>query len=123
MDASSRRNGKRAFGEGGESLAEAFLELAGLQVLRRNVRVGRREVDIVAREGNCLVCVEVRLRRGGRCGSAAESLTARKRRLMREALRLLIQRWNWRGDFRLDLVALDWSADGKSLVLQHYRGI
>ncbi len=114
---------KKWLGDRAESLAAAYLHMAGMHILERNYRVARQEVDIIARDGACLVCVEVRLRRGENCGRAAESLTPRKRKAMREALRMVLREFAWRGEFRLDLLALDWRADGLGLSLEHYRGI
>ena len=122
MDASFSAT-RQQRGDRGEALAAAYLELAGFIILDRNLRLGRQEVDILARDGACLVCVEVRLRRGDRCGRAAESLTPRKRRSMRQGLSLVLKAKNWRGEFRLDLLALDWQIDGSGLELEHYRGI
>ncbi len=114
---------KKRLGDRAEALAVAYLQMAGMIILKQNYRVGRQEVDILARDGACLVFVEVRLRRGARCGRAAESLTPRKRRAMREGLRLALRELNWRGEFRLDLLALDWRGDGLGLELEHYPGI
>lgn len=122
MDASYPET-RRERGEGGEELAATYLKLAGFEILERNLRLGRQEIDILARDGACLVCVEVRLRRGDRCGRAAESLNRGKLRAMRMGLRLALRERNWRGDFRLDLIALDWRSDRSGLELAHYRGI
>lgn len=62
-------------GRAAEALAACFLECRGLQVIARNYRCPRGELDLVAREGPVLVFVEVRLRSGGH---AADSLDARK---------------------------------------------
>jgi len=48
----------------GESLACWFLTTHGVRVLATNVRVGRGEIDILARDGGTRVAVEVRTTRG-----------------------------------------------------------
>ena len=61
-------------GRSGETLAAAYLELAGLEVLRRNVRLAGVEVDLVAREGRTRVVVEVKLRNRSDYGGAARAV-------------------------------------------------
>jgi putative endonuclease len=67
-------------GEHGEDLAVRALERAGYAIVARRYRVRAGEIDIVAMDGRCLVFVEVKTRRGGRCGAGAEAVTLRKRR-------------------------------------------
>ena len=62
---------KRAVGELGERIASAFLAVKGYEILEKNIRYARREIDILARDGGTLVAVEVKLRRGRRFGKAA----------------------------------------------------
>jgi len=121
--AASSGKSRRALGREAEDLAAAYLRMAGCSVLERNLQLGHLEVDILAREGDCLLFVEVRMRRGGRCGTAAESLTPVKRRRLREGVRRGLAARRWRGSYRLDLVAMDWNGREGSLRLEHYRGI
>lgn len=69
---------RRALGRRGEDLAAAYLVSLGFEVVGRNVRTRYGELDIVAREGETLVFVEVRSRRDDRLGSPEESVDARK---------------------------------------------
>ena len=71
--ASTIRSGRRA-----EDLARHHLQQAGLRLLQRNFRCSRGEIDLVMRDGDSLVFVEVRYRRRDRCGSGAESVDRRK---------------------------------------------
>ena len=69
-----------AQGRAGEDIAVLHLERAGLTVVGRNVRVGRGEVDVVAKDGDVLVFVEVRRRK--RAGDALASVGKKKRALL-----------------------------------------
>lgn len=75
-------------GKDAEQTAAAFLQNEGLQILARNYRCRRGEIDIVAEDGRTLVFVEVRRRK--RLSDAAESIDGRKRaRLTAAALQYL----------------------------------
>ena len=68
-----------------ETLAARFLIARGLAIVRRNYRCRGGEIDLIARDGETLVFVEVRLRRNRAFGDAAESITVAKRRRLRLA--------------------------------------
>ncbi len=104
-------------GRAGETLAAAYLTLAGLEVVARNARLAGVEVDLLAREGRTRVLVEVKLRGRADYGGAACAVDARKReRLRRAALALMAAEG---GPVRVDVVALDLTDDGLSL--RHVR--
>jgi putative endonuclease len=65
-----------------EALAAEYLARRGLAIVERNWRRRCGELDLVARDGDVLVFVEVRLRRRGDFGGAAASITAAKRARM-----------------------------------------
>lgn len=105
---------RQARGRGGEALAAAYLELLGLTIVSRNVRLGGVEVDLVAADGATHVLVEVKLRSRGDYGGAALAVDGAKRgRLMRAARAL-----GGGAAVRLDLVAIE-LVDG-GLDLRHY---
>jgi putative endonuclease len=58
----------------------AWLGERGVSVLATNVRVSRQEIDIVARDGEVILIVEVRTRGAGSFQRAFESIDARKRK-------------------------------------------
>ncbi len=78
-------------GRWGERQAERFLKRQGLRCLGRNVRFGpREELDLVMRDKEVLVFVEVKTRRGETYGRPGAAVTAAKRRLLsRAAVRYL----------------------------------
>jgi len=96
-------------GRSGEELAASHLAERGLAILDRNVRFRDGEIDLVAEDGPVLVFVEVRRRTDAGHGTAAESITARKRaRVIRAARRWLSRRPRSAGrDVRFDVVTVD----------------
>lgn len=92
-----------------EEQALAYLQNAGLQPLMRNYRCRTGEIDLVMREGNVLVLVEVRFRNSLAFGGAAASVDARKQRRLYSAARHLIHtRAELRNlPARFDIVAIE----------------
>lgn len=80
---------KDRVGSYGEQVAVNHLQRHGFVILDRNWRCELGEIDIIAKDGDCLVVVEVKTRRSERFGSPAEAVTAAK--LAR--LRRLTGRW------------------------------
>ena len=74
---------KRKIGNIGEDVAVEFLQQNGYTILEKNFYFNHGEIDIVAKEGNVLVFVEVKSRRSGRFGMPEESVTPKKQELIR----------------------------------------
>lgn len=68
-----------AIGKSAESAAQNYLRHQGLVCLKQNFRCRMGEIDLVMRDHDCLVFVEVRFRRQGQHGDGAESITHAKR--------------------------------------------
>lgn len=96
-----------ATGSAGEQRALEYLEARGLQLVVRNFRCRLGEIDLVMRDGEVLVFVEVRCRRRNARVSARESVDSRKQRKLLCAARMFLRledryaRW----PTRFDLVA------------------
>ena len=77
-------------GQLGEDAAVRFLQAKGYKILERNFRCSFGEMDIIARQGDELVFIEVRSRRSEGFGDPAESVGAvKQRKLSRIALHYL----------------------------------
>jgi len=101
-------------GEGGESLACRHLESKGLVVLARNYRCRSGEVDVVARDGDTTVFVEVKERAGVSHGEAYEAVTfGKRRRIVRAARLYAATRGLSESPLRFDVVCIDWMDDGR----------
>jgi len=118
---------RQALGQHGEEAAAAFLMEKGYRIEAHNWRpVGRAsrdvrgELDIVARDGAAWVFVEVRARRGQAYGTPEESITPHKaRQLVALAWAYLQARGLEHADWRIDVVALTMTADGRALHVNH----
>ncbi len=106
---------RRPLGQAAEEAAVRFLEHAGLTVVARNVRFPEGEIDLVCRQRDCWVFVEVKCRhaRWGDAPGAAVSWR-KQRRLIRLAQHYL--KWKGRGEARcrFDVVAVTLDGEGRT---------
>ncbi|WP_107850919.1 YraN family protein [Oceanimonas marisflavi] len=101
---------KRAYGAIHERRAEDYLQAQGLQPVTRNYQCKLGEIDLIMRQGNTLVFVEVRFRQRSQFGGAAVSVTrAKQAKLRRTALCYLHMKGlnEAHQSCRFDLVACD----------------
>jgi len=107
---------RKQLGHAGEEIAARELARRGYIVRERNWRCAEGELDIVAEQGQTLVFVEVRTRRGDRYGTPEESITPAKRAHLVAAAQTYLQEHDAEQcDWRIDLVAVELSAQGKLL--------
>lgn len=105
----------------GEDAAAAFLERVGMVVDDRNWRTSAGEIDIVARDGDTLVFVEVKTRRSERAGTAEDAVSpAKQHRIVRVARVYLASHPEAPEAMRFDVVAIRVLAADRAL-LRHYR--
>jgi putative endonuclease len=76
-------NRRGTVGRYGEDLAVRLLQQSGYAVIGRNVRLPGGEIDIICKDGDVIVFVEVKARATARFGSALAAVDARKRRTLR----------------------------------------
>jgi len=94
-------------GRAGEDAAALFLESLGSRILQRNLRGPGAEIDLVARDGDTLVFVEVKARTGRRFGSALAAVDARKRARIRALAGDFLQFLPATAKVRFDVVTLE----------------
>jgi putative endonuclease len=98
---------RKQTGQQGETIAVAYLADKGCEILQRNWSCPTGELDIVVKDGETLVFVEVRTRRGERFGTAEESVTPRKQaRLIELAQTYLQEVASSHPSWRIDVVAV-----------------
>lgn len=87
-----RRMRAHDLGRRGEALAARYLEARGWRLLDRNVRLGHKEIDLIARRGPVIAFVEVKTRAGRGYGHPLEAISRRKRREIERVAAAWLQR-------------------------------
>lgn len=111
-----------ALGRKGEDLAHRYLRSCGYTVIARNYRPGEdAEIDIVARDGDVLVFVEVKSRQSAEFSSPERAIGPEKKRHILRAARTFVTRsgdsWN---NVRFDTVSVVFSTPP---AIAHHRDV
>jgi len=116
---------RRRVGLAGEQAACDYLEKKGYQIIQTNYRCPLGEIDIIARDQEAIVIVEVRTRTGYSYGGPEESISPEKaRRLQKLALYYLKSITRKELPCRIDLIAVILNRSDHTLEsLNHIRGI
>ena len=108
-------------GVSGEAAAARHLEGLGYAILDRNFKTRFGEIDMVARDGNTTVFVEVKRREAEGHGRAAEFVTPAKMRKVVNAARIYAARYGLsESPLRFDIIAIDVIGGNEQLV--HHKG-
>jgi putative endonuclease len=107
-------------GDLGEDAAARFLESRGFKVLERNWRFRQWELDLVCRDKDTVVFVEVKTRRAGSMSTPADALDRRKReRLVKAASQYLTRHDLWDAPCQFDLAGV--VDTGTSMDVEHFE--
>lgn len=98
---STTETGKKA-----EKAAATYLEMRGYQIIERNWRRPRCEIDIIAKKDGVIYFVEVKYRRNDDQGGGLEAITATKLRQMRRAAEMWVEESKWREAYQLAAVEI-----------------
>ena len=93
-------------GKWGEDTAAAYLEEKGYQIIERDWKSGHHDLDIVAKEGNSLVIVEVKTRRNRLFGDPEEAIDYKKRRNLQSAINHYVKSHHFGSSVRFDIISI-----------------
>lgn len=112
-------------GKLGEKLATRVLQEHGYVILEKNYRCALGEVDIIARENDEIVFVEVKTRRNTRFGLPEEAVNMMKqKKIIGVAQNYLLRHHLETQKWRIDVVAIEASKDtGRALVRIHRNAV
>lgn len=109
--------GKISIGQQGETLACQYLSRQGYRIILRNYRTKLGEIDIIAEERGTLVFVEVKTRRGHKCGHPFEAVTSAKcRQISKSALLYLAEKGREGHPARFDVVAVSFAGGAAPVI-------
>lgn len=115
-----RPDSRRRLGQWGENLAALHLEAQGLALIERNWRCRDGEIDLVARDGETFVFVEVKTRRGRKFGAPEEALTPHKaQKLLQLGQNYMAEHELDNVNWRIDLMAVELDESGLLLRCDH----
>lgn len=106
----------KTVGKEGEDAAVAFLKNLGYRILQRNYRVGRDEIDIIAKYKNTLVIVEVKTRATNTFSVPEDFITPHKEACLIRAADGYIHYEDWDGDTRFDLIAIYYAGNQLQII-------
>ena len=110
---------QREIGEKAEAIAQQHISKLGYEILDTNWYYGHLELDIVARDGEELVIVEVKSRSGIRYAHPSEAITNTKIKRIVEAADAYIQEKNKEMETRFDVITVIFI--GQKFELEHFK--
>jgi putative endonuclease len=111
---------KEKAGKRGEDIAAAYLEKEGFLILERNWRYRRSEIDIIAREGDVLVFVEVKYRTSDQYGSPEAFVSEKQIGMIADAAAAYAQSIGYEWEVRFDILGI-LELQGSLPVIKLYR--
>ena len=115
---------QQKLGKLGESLAAKYLQKCGYSIIERNFRIRYGEIDLIARDGDTLVFVEVKTRKNTQFGLPEEAITPRKLHELIQTAAFYNARYNTHSiKQRMDLVAIRMDNNNQVEYLKHIQNI
>ena len=111
---------KQDQGQAGEEMAVAFMQNKGFKILERNFRAGQSEIDIIGMDKECLVFVEVRLRKNADFGLPEQTMSKAKITSLKRGAEAYMRKRDWLGDVRFDFIAIIQKPD---LDIEHFMDV
>ena len=104
---------KQSLGKQGEDYTARLLQEAGLRLIARNYRCPKGEMDLIARDAETLVFIEVRTRQSSFRGWGEESITKRKSQRLQAIASFYVLQQGYKSwpSMRFDVVAIRWIAE------------
>jgi len=105
-------------GNSAEDLAASYLESQGWDILARNYRTKRSEIDIVASSNGIIHIVEVKYRRSTAFGGGLDYITPDKIRRLRNAAVMWATTNRFKGDYQIDIISVEGNLSSPTISIE-----
>jgi len=112
---------KKEIGNLGESLAESYLVRLEYEILEKNWRYSRAELDLIAKKGDILVFIEVKTRSYDYFGKPEVAVTPTKEHLIIDAAQRYMEQIGHDWEIRFDIISIILDQKGQKHDLQHFE--
>jgi len=110
----------KRLGSEGESVALQFLKKQGYTIIQRNFKTQIGEIDIIAKDGETIVFVEVKTRKNDTFGAPYESVNTAKRQKMKNVALLYLKKQKKELPARFDVISINCLRNGQKDI-RHIR--
>lgn len=115
---------RKHFGKWGEDFAAEYLIQQGYSILGRNVRTPYGEIDLIAKDGDGLVFIEVKTRSSHEYGFPEEAISKQKiGHMLASAQAYLENELHWIGDWRWDVLAIQKQLNQDKVEVLHFKNV
>jgi len=109
-----------ATGQAGEKIANRYLKSNGYQILAKNWRFKRAEIDIIASKDAWIVFCEVKTRSNTFYGTPESFVDQKKKKLIVDAAIVYMESCSYSGEFRFDIISIVLK-DEQQFGLKHFK--
>ena len=93
-------------GKWGEEIAAAFVEKKGYEIIQRDWKSGHHDLDIIAKDEDTLVIIEVKTRRNRLFGNPEEAIDYKKRLSLLSAINHFVKSHHINAPVRFDIISI-----------------
>jgi len=97
---------QQEIGNNGENIAAEYLQKAGFEIVERNFRSGKSEIDIIGKKDKVLVFVEVKARSSSKYGNPEDFVNEAKATKIMEGAESYMNQIGWSGAIRFDIISV-----------------
>lgn len=115
MNDKDKDSSEKALGRKGEDLAVELCREKGFIIVEQNYRTPVGEIDIIAKDRDQLVFIEVKARRGDAYGAPFEAVTKRKKEKIRKVALSYMKRFKKEVPARFDVISISMKNNNPSL--------
>ena len=105
----------------GEHYATEFLISHNYEILERNWRFKKAEIDIIALLNNCLIFIEVKAKTYTSYGQPEESISEKKEAMIMDAAQRYMESINYEWEVRFDIISIILSKSHKLIKIEHFQ--